>query len=430
MGHLGAFLTAAAGMTKEKKQEILDEIADLEQRRSGFLGRSLSGDDQRALAALDKQLAALKQQLSTADALKQTLAITSASSAGAFASAIAGSFQKMVGAGMDPAEALKSVEPAVLALQAQLDKLGIDGGAAFQSLKDQIAMTKDEVAGPSVSAMRSLGMAIADLYNGGVLTSDMFVGMANQIGETFQRLIAQGKDGKTAMALMKPQLQQIWELQQRYGVELDENTQKLLDEAEAAGIVGEAHKSAQERTVDGINRVVDRLDALLEGMGIKLPEAIGKAAETVVAKAGTIKGEIDAIIRRVPTLIPIDVDLTYTEINKPPSLDGRERESAPGPAEGAFGPQSTSRVTTFTGPATSPALAGTLAAAGVTPSAERGGITVVPLAVFYADKSGLPLSEINRHLASEAGVMSNEFGLREVVEHIATHVARREMARG
>jgi hypothetical protein len=44
---------------------------------------------------------------------------------------------------------------------------------------------------------------------------------------------------------------------------------------------------------------------------------------------------------------------------------------------------------------------------------------VVPFAVFHTDERGrMPLSEINRHLASEAGITSNDFGLRELQDEM------------
>lgn len=437
MGHLTSFLQASAGLTTEQRETITDELAEIDRQRQAYMGKDLSADDQKAVAALDARWDALKKQLATAEQLKSALQITNAGSGNAMAAAIAGSFQKMLGAGMDPAEALAQVEPAVTALQGQLDRLGIDGGAAFVSLRQQIAMTKDEVAGPAVSGMRSLGLAITDLYNGGVLTDDMFAGMANQIGATFQKLVAQGHDGKTAMSLMKPQLQQIWELQQRYGTTLDENTQKMLDEAEAAGLVGDKHKSASERTVDGINKVVDRLDLLLEGMGVKLPDAITDAADTVATKTGEIDGNVRDILTRIPRRIPIDVDISYNESGQPTGPDGI---TIPGAAQGVFATRPTVRVfgeggePELGGPVDfmARALAGALTGLGLTADRSgRGGrdLTVVPIYMAPSDRNGtIDGSAVNRHLASAAGVMSNEFGVREVIEHLARLAARSEMA--
>jgi hypothetical protein len=46
----------------------------------------------------------------------------------------------------------------------------------------------------------------------------------------------------------------------------------MLDEAEASGIVGDAFRSAQEKMVIGIERLVDLFEALARKMGVDLPE--------------------------------------------------------------------------------------------------------------------------------------------------------------
>jgi hypothetical protein len=73
------------------------------------------------------------------------------------------------------------------------------------------------------------------------------------------------------------------------------------------------------------------------------------------------------------------------------------------------------------------ALAGALGQLGATAGAAGGGgggpMTVVPLAFFMSDSAGrFDGSAVNRHLASTAGITSNEAGLREVIESIAASV--------
>lgn len=319
---LTTFLQLSAAAAKDNVGEIAKDVQKLEDERDRLTAglrpeeddpRSFERDTQR-ITEINKEIEDLLKKSEQAKALQQGLAITSTRSAGAFASAIAGSFQKLLAEGVDPMEAIGQVEPAVLALQGQLDKLGMDGGEAFQALRAQIAMTRDEVAGPMVGGMRALGSSITQIYNAGILTDDMFAGMTAQIGQTFQALVAQGHNGRTAMSLMKPQLQAIWELQQRFGTELDESSQKLLDEAEAAGVVGDKHKNASERMVDGIGKVVDRLDRLLVAMGVELPDAVDGAAREIENKARDMRERIGSIFDDIPDKLSVDVDVnaTYT----------------------------------------------------------------------------------------------------------------------
>jgi hypothetical protein len=63
-------------------------------------------------------------------------------------------------------------------------------------------------------------------------------------------------------------------------------------------------------------------------------------------------------------------------------------------------------------------------------AAGTGGLTVVPLAMFFEGARGFDYAAINRHLASSAGIPGNDYGLREVIEGIALRVVQREKARG
>jgi hypothetical protein len=58
-----------------------------------------------------------------------------------------------------------------------------------------------------------------------------------------------------------------------------------------------------------------------------------------------------------------------------------------------------------------------------------GGLTVAPIAMFFEGRTGFDFTAINQHLASAAGIPSNDFGLRELIEGYARNVVRQEMAR-
>lgn len=106
---------------------------------------------------------------------------------------------------------------------------------------------------------------LAALANVGLLDAEMFSGLARQVGDTFATLIAQGYDGNQVMLLMQPTLQTLWELQRRFGWQVDETTQALLDQAAQAGLVGDQHREAMDRVASALERVAGLLERLVGG---------------------------------------------------------------------------------------------------------------------------------------------------------------------
>lgn len=344
MGNIAAFLQLAVGAQKALDEVVkaretaagkIKELDDEAKQLQGKEGGPGVGDQERlsqiakermeAQKALDEINASAK---SATDIIAATT-IKTQEGATAMAGAISGSVALMRQQGMSLVEALAAAQPAIEAMREQLKTTGFDGGEAFAKIDAQLALLADKTAGPVLEGMMSLGDGITDLYNGGLLTVDMFKGMADQIAFTRESLIAQGKSAEEINAVMAPQLQNIWEIQQKWGVELDATTQKMLDEALAAGQVGEKFKSAGERTADALDKVVNRLDLLLEAMGVKLPDAIDNAADRFDGLGDAASGAADKI-SKIPKKVNTEVVLNYPE-GPPPWWTGGERWVPPNP---------------------------------------------------------------------------------------------------
>ena len=76
----------------------------------------------------------------------------------------------------------------------------------------------------ALKAAAGFGQALVGLNNSGLLTQDMFAGIADQIAHTRNALVAQGKDGGAVLRLLAPQLQQIWEIQHQTGLAVDDTS--------------------------------------------------------------------------------------------------------------------------------------------------------------------------------------------------------------
>jgi hypothetical protein len=176
--------------------------------------------------------------------------------------------------------AIEDLRPQIEAFEAQLAEMGLSGGAAFEELRRLAALTGDEVAGPLIEKFKAAVGAMTELHNMGLLNQETFAGFAAEAGAAYEKLREEGHAGADAMRLLQPDLQRIWELKRKNNYQVDEATAKLLAEAEAAGLVGEAHMSAEERSATAMERVADTLDKLAEKWGI-VTQRVGEFSDAV-----------------------------------------------------------------------------------------------------------------------------------------------------
>jgi hypothetical protein len=119
---------------------------------------------------------------------------------------------------------------------------------------------------------------ITGLGNSGMLTQERFAALGLTITQAFGQLTAQGVAGTTAMEMMQPQLQKLWEAQQTFGLKTDAATQALIDQAVTQGLVGQNMKDVNQQ-------ILDVLTAILKAVGGELPAAFN-ALGPAAAQAG------------------------------------------------------------------------------------------------------------------------------------------------
>ena len=244
------------------------------------LGRAGSADRAR----LEQEIAEVTRAIAQQQAVLEAVGVTTEQQALAAGAAIAAMVAQLQRDGMTIPAALAAVQPAVEALAAQLERAGLSGGAAFDDIRRLAGITSDEIAGPVLTAVSGLAGALEGLHNSGLLTQDVFAGLGSQMTQAFDALLGQGIAGDDALRLMQPTLQRLWQLQQDFGYEVDEATQALLDQAEAAGLVGDEQRDAQERAARAMEQVAERLGEIIDRLyGV---EDAGKAAARGIDAAG------------------------------------------------------------------------------------------------------------------------------------------------
>jgi hypothetical protein len=168
--------------------------------------------------------------------------------------ALFAAFQARRDQGLPIREALAEMQPAIQAFQAQLEATGFTGGAAFEQIAHFASIASGEITGPALEGIGLLTRGIEALHNAGLLTQEMFAGLTGEVMANRQALIDEGVSAEDANRLMQRDLQTLWQLRKDYNYEVDETTGALLDEAEAAGLVGDQHRSAMDRAAIAMER--------------------------------------------------------------------------------------------------------------------------------------------------------------------------------
>ncbi len=270
-------IEAVVGPAAEAMKEMAKQQAELDRLRG-------SGGSAEQISVVTRAIQE-QQQIIEATGIK-----TEAAAAG-IGAALFSAFAELTERGTSPADAIEQLAPAIDAFQTQLLAAGLTGGAAFAEIQRMAAVASDTVAGPALDAIHGAAQALTGLHNAGILNQEMFTGLSSQAAETFNTIVAQGTDSSAALALIAPDLQRIFELQEDFGYVVDASTQALLDQAVEAGAVGDAHRDAQQQAVTAMQEAADAME---EVAGV-LREVFGVAGDEGEAFADRVNAAIASI---------------------------------------------------------------------------------------------------------------------------------------
>jgi TP901 family phage tail tape measure protein len=124
---------------------------------------------------------------------------------------------------------------------------------------------------------------LTGLGNSGLLTQERFTALGATIAQAFGQLQTQGVAANTALELMQPQLQKLWEAQQMFGLQTDAATQALIDQAVQQGIVGQNMKDVNSQILDVLKAIATVLGAEIPGALAALPGQVQEAATAFTA---------------------------------------------------------------------------------------------------------------------------------------------------
>jgi len=162
-----------------------------------------------------------------------------------------------------------------------------------------------------VDGINAATAALNGMSNAQRLTQAEFDQFARAGGKAYDKLIAGGMDSSQALKTMGPYLQRLQYLHEQYGYTIDDATQKLLNEAKAAGIVSENQQTDGERMIGLLESIAKALGADIPGALAETGRAASGAFATATAAVGRFNDELDEIgktrtvsIKSLPGEIP------------------------------------------------------------------------------------------------------------------------------
>lgn len=237
-----------------------------------------------------------------------------------------GQFAALINSGKSYAEALRIMQEPLGLLSDSMAEFGFEGSETFNMLLDmQRKVAENEQLISSIDAFNQMLIASRNLIGD---NEEQFTAYTGQTLTNYDKLLEADFTQREALLLTAPALQQLQELQQKYGFAVDETTQKLIDEADSLGLF----------QTDPFDRIVEVLELIAIHLGAIIPEAAetgaektGKAFDDLAKRA--IRDFEDMATAAGQVMVPVDTRQTGTR-TQPPLLPP---SNTPGFADGGGG---------------------------------------------------------------------------------------------
>ena len=176
------------------------------------------------------------------------------------------SFESALAAGMSFTDAVKAHGPAIDAVIEAQKSLGITtDNVALRQLAQFTERVKNNEA--LVAGVEALDGTMLALSRTGALNAETLGAMERQGLRMYEKLIAAGFDQNEAIIMMGPSLKTMMEAHEKLGIPIDENTQRLIDQAKESGTLEEKQKTGWGAVESAVMKVVESLDRFLERLG-------------------------------------------------------------------------------------------------------------------------------------------------------------------
>lgn len=258
----------------------------------------------------------------------------------------AATFNSMMASGQSWHDSLAAMAPTISALRAKYDEMGIEATGALAKLFKVSEVT--EANKELFEAIDANNIILEALGNTGWLTAQDFKGFADQAIADFETLRKKFGDDDLALRAMAPTLQNLADNAETYGYKLDDNTQRLVDQAIKMGYVTLAQETEQEQQERLFGDLGEKMAEIMQKLGDRIEDifasAFGSAATSGAAAAADIDRSFSGKEYTVKVGYEFDTsgEPRFSGINVPVTYGGRGNTiSGPGLQHGGiqFNPQ-------------------------------------------------------------------------------------------
>lgn len=264
-GKFGQAMSAVLTFAGKPAQDLADKIKAVRDELAQLDNKKGSGDFKKKTEELNKLLA---QQA--------TLAAGSRAEAERLGVVMLTTFNAGMANGLSWVQMIQQMGPSIGQLSKMFQDLGITSdNAAVKTLAMYGTMVSENME--LFNAVDGLNQALIAMSTiPGAVTQESFQGVNDQLKSMHDKVLAivTGMGGTELDALMPfiPTLENIIKLHKERGLVIDENTQKLIDQAEAAGLINDEIKSTTDIMALGFA-------GMIEALGGQVPAALQKIVD-------------------------------------------------------------------------------------------------------------------------------------------------------
>jgi hypothetical protein len=166
-------------------------------------------------------------------------------------------FLAMQADGVGYLEILKTLDPELTLLNELMERMGIEAEGTIAEL-----MKMNEFAtlnADLIAQVDGLNKMMIGLASSGLLTEEAFTQMSSIVNQQFKDLIAGGLESDAALRFMVPTLSALEGAAKLYGLEIDANTQSIIDEARETGLMAAQGEDAMVALTKAIEKAADKM---------------------------------------------------------------------------------------------------------------------------------------------------------------------------
>lgn len=199
-------------------------------------------------------------------------------------------FNSMIASGMSWIDAVNAMAGPLAALRDKYKELGMEADPALKRLFRIVGITqKHKELFEQIDATRQILIALG---NSAWLTADAWKTLTGQAIGQFHQLRHEGLSVADSLRAMAPTLQAIVNYAATYGLQLDAQTQSLVNQAKKMGLIKDAQKDTGTVLVEGFNRVCDILIAIAKVLGAD----ISGLMDDINIKVGTFYRKTEDVV--------------------------------------------------------------------------------------------------------------------------------------